>query len=72
MTKPVIAPEQSLEELAKAIEAVDWLSAALILPMPAQFHVDRLREDLPAAVEKLKTCFAAANSGINPWKEDLT
>lgn len=54
------------EELGQAIDTVDNLAHALLLGMPAQFHVDQLKVDLPEVVQRLKLAFAKV-TGENPW-----
>ncbi len=54
------------DEMAEAIDGLDNLAHALLLPMPAQVHVDCLRDSLPLKVSALKSAFVAV-TGENPW-----
>jgi hypothetical protein len=54
------------EKLGRAIDELDALAHALILPMPDKFHIEQLRSALPTVVLELKAGFAEA-TGHNPW-----
>ena len=56
------------DKLGRAIDEIDNLAHALLLPMPADFHVKALKETLPDAVKQLKEGFVEA-TGHNPWEE---
>ena len=58
--------EESKEELGQAIDRVDNLAHALLLPLPAQMHVDSIKSILPEVVEELKAAYIKA-TGENPW-----
>lgn len=55
------------ENLGRAIDTVDNLAHALLLPMSPEFHVKALKETLPEAVAALKAGFVEA-TGHNPWE----
>ena len=55
------------ESLCRAIDAVDNLAHALILPVDNRLHVEALRASLPDAVAELKRCFVGV-TGENPWE----
>lgn len=59
--------EQSENELGEAIDHLDNLTHALLLPMPADFHVRQLKESLPEVVKELKHGFVGV-TGDNPWE----
>ena len=61
--------DRAKEELAQAIDRLDYLAHALLLPMPAQFHVKQLKAELPEVVAELKTGYASA-IGKNPWEDE--
>lgn len=58
---------EDMEMLGQAIDTVDNLAHALMLGMPAQFHVDQLKVALPEVVARLKKGFTAV-TGENPWE----
>jgi hypothetical protein len=60
--------ETAKEDLGQAIDSVDNLAHALILPMPADFHVKAMKESLPEVVKRLKESYAKAFNE-NPWNE---
>lgn len=55
------------DELGRAIDRVDNLQHALVLPMPASFHVEQIKAILPEAVAELKVAFVKV-TGENPWQ----
>lgn len=55
------------EKLGQAIDSVENLMYALQLNMPAQFHVEQMKNQLPDLVAKLKEGFIEA-TGENPWE----
>ena len=57
---------QSIEVLGQQIDTLDNLAHALLMPLPAQIHVDMLRKSLPEAVAELKRGFTEV-TGENPW-----
>jgi hypothetical protein len=59
--------EDAQDSLGRAIDTVDNLAHALVLPMPADFHVKAMKESLPDAVAELKRCFVLV-TGENPWE----
>lgn len=56
------------ENLGLAIDKVDDLAHALLIPMPDSFHVKCLKNSLPEVVKELKAAFAEA-TGENPWED---
>ena len=67
----VAEPEQVTESqedaLGQDIDTLDNLAHALLLPMPAEFHVKQLKSSLPELIEKMKNHFADA-FGWDPWE----
>ena len=59
--------EQQEDALGEDIERLDNLAHALLLPMPADFHVKQLKESLPETVRAFKKHYAEA-FGWNPWE----
>ena len=55
------------EDLGLAIDKLDNLAHALLLRMPADFHVDQMKRQLPEVVKELKAGFVKA-TGENPWE----
>ena len=55
------------ELLGQAIDRIDSLTHGLELPLPANFHVQQLKQVLPEVVEELKKGFVAV-TGENPWE----
>lgn len=64
----VITEEQE-DQLGRDIDTLDNLAHALLLPMPADFHVRQLKESLPELVKSMKAHFAAI-AGWNPWEHE--
>jgi hypothetical protein len=62
--------EDPNDSLGRAIDKIDNLAHALILPMPPDFHVKAMKEALPYAVAELKRCFVLV-TGENPWEDRL-
>lgn len=60
--------DYKLEMLGQAIDRVDNLSHGLVIPMPADFHLQQLKKILPEVVKELKAGFVAV-TGENPWDE---
>lgn len=58
--------DNKFEKLADLIESLDNLAHALQLPVPAQMHVDGLKDSLPETVQELKNVFVEL-TGENPW-----
>lgn len=58
--------EQANEDLGRAIDRLDNLAHALVLPLSPAMHVEQLREALPEVVAELKKQFALV-TGENPW-----
>lgn len=57
-----------MDELGQAIDRVDNLSHALMLPMPASFHVEQIKSILPEVIAELKDAFVKV-TGENPWSD---
>jgi hypothetical protein len=55
-----------MEQIAEQIEKLDNLAHALLLPMPAAFHVEQMKSQLPRVVAALKAAYAE-QFGENPW-----
>lgn len=60
-------PSNKLEKLGQAIDRVDSLAHGLVLPMPADFHLQQLKKILPEIVKELKDGYVAV-TGDNPWE----
>ena len=58
---------ESKEKLGQAIDRVDNMMHALLLPLPPKMHVDSFKEILPEIVKELKESSAEV-TGENPWK----
>lgn len=56
------------EDLGRAIDRVNNFTHALLIPVPAEMHVEQLKIGLPEVVTELKTAFAAV-TGENPWED---
>ena len=65
--EPPQITEAQEDALGQDIDSLDNLAHALLLPMPADFHVKQLKSALPELVEKLKNHFADA-FGWDPWE----
>lgn len=57
------------DELGQDIDTLDNLAHALFLGMPADFHVERLKQILPKLVAEMKRHFAEAFNE-NPWEDE--
>ena len=57
--------DDKLEMLGQAIDRVDSLAHGLVMPMPADFHLQQLKKILPEVVKELKAGFVAV-TGENP------
>jgi hypothetical protein len=64
--KTVISEKQE-DQLGQDIEKLDNLAHALLLAMPAEFHVRQLKSMLPEVVAEMKKHYAEA-FGWNPWE----
>lgn len=62
--------EEHIEELGQAIDGVDNLAHALMLPFRPDKQVEVLRTALPEKVKALKAAFVKI-TGENPWDFDL-
>lgn len=60
--------EQALEELAEALERLENMTAALRIPMAAQFHVEALRESLPEVKAEIKAAYLKLG-GVDHWQD---
>ena len=58
---------QNLERIAQTVDELESLIAVLALPMPAEFHVDQMRNVLPLKVQVIKEAIIK-ESGENPWE----
>lgn len=56
-----------MDAIAEQIDKLDNLVCALVLPMPANLHVQALRESLPDVVDSLKAAYLEAG-GENHWE----
>jgi hypothetical protein len=55
-----------LTALGEQADRIDSLVAGLVMPLPAQFHLDQLREILPDISNRIKR-FVVQTSGEDPW-----
>jgi hypothetical protein len=62
-----MANEHEINELGEAIDGVDNLAHALLLPLRPEMHVQQLRIALPEKVKELKAAFVKV-TGENPWE----
>ena len=58
--------DEFFEELGQLIDSFDSLASGLEIPMPADFHIERLKTILPEKVKELKELFIKI-TGENPW-----
>lgn len=56
------------EELAEVVDTLDNLLGALEIPMPAEFHVKQMKEELKDVSSKLKQIYIEEEEE-NPWEE---
>lgn len=54
------------EDLGRIIDDLDSLANGLQIPMPAEIHVESLRQLLPEKVAALKAAFVEV-TGEDPW-----
>lgn len=59
--------EEFKEELGQAIDSLDNYIGALQLPMPSDFHVKQLKEELPSLSNRFKEAFKNLFNE-NPWE----
>jgi hypothetical protein len=59
--------EDQEDQLGRDIDTLDNLAHALLLAMPADFHVRQLKSALPEVVAEMKKHYAEA-FGWNPWE----
>lgn len=59
---------ENQERLAEIAERLDNLTGSLQIPMPAQFHVDQLKNILPEIRDELRLLYIS-ESGENPWED---
>ena len=55
------------EELAEIVDTLDNLLGALEIPMPAEFHVKQMKEELKEVSSKLKQIYIEEEDE-NPWE----
>ena len=55
------------DALGQIIDELDSVAHSLLMPLPAQMHVDSLRQILPAKVEALRDAFVDL-TGHDPWR----
>ena len=55
------------EELAEIVGTLDNLLGALEIPMPAEFHVKQMKEELKEVSSKLKQIYIEEEDE-NPWE----
>lgn len=60
--------DEANEKLGQAIERLENVAGALVLPMRADFHLAQLKVLLPEIVAELKAAFVEV-TGENPWGE---
>ena len=59
--------EEQKEAIGQCVEQIDAYGAALQIPMPAEFHMNQLKEALPEAVMGLK--LALSDAGFDFWDD---
>ena len=59
--------EDKFEKLGQLIDSIDSLAHGLNIPMPADFHIEKLKTILPEKVKELKELFIEI-TGENPWE----
>lgn len=55
------------DAIGRIIDDLDSVTHSLLMPLPAQLHVDSLRQLLPAKVRALKNAFVDL-TGQDPWR----
>lgn len=65
--KPEKITEAQEDALGRDIDKLDNLAHALLLPMPAEFHVRQLKSSLAEVVAEFKKHYAEA-FGWDPWE----
>lgn len=65
--EPPQITESQEDNIGRDIDTLDNLAHAILLPMPADFHVRTLKTSLPELVAEFKEHFAEA-FGWNPWE----
>jgi hypothetical protein len=60
------ATKENMERLGEAADTLDNLYHALLLPIPAQIHVDQLKLALPKIIAALREVYVA-EVGDDPW-----
>jgi hypothetical protein len=59
--------DENFEKLGRLIDDLESLCCGLDIPMSADFHVEQLKEILPAKVREFKEVFENI-TGENPWE----
>lgn len=55
------------EKLGQAIDRVDNMYHALLMPLPPEMHIEQFKKTLPEIIKELKDGFVEA-TGENPWE----
>lgn len=58
--------EENKEKLAQLKDRLDNLIVALVLPVPANFHVKQMREELPGISKEIKDIYIS-EGGEDVW-----
>jgi hypothetical protein len=58
----------SFDQLGQQADRLENLVAGLAMPIPAQFHLDQLKEILPDISAEIKR-FVVEQTGENPWSK---
>lgn len=57
----------NLETIGQEVDRIDNLISALSIPMPAEMHIEQLKQILPEISAKIKQALID-ETGENPWE----
>lgn len=59
--------KEDFDTLGRLVDRLDNATAALLLPLPPQIHIDGVRGIVESVRDELKA-FVVSRSGENPWE----
>ena len=62
-----LTKENKMDEIAEVIETLENYTAAMTLPVPAEIHMNALREGIPELRDRLKLAYLELG-GEDHWK----